>query len=257
LFLKDIIISDISYTAALDFEKNYKSITKRTNFGLSLAVEGELIYKRNNENILLDREHIVYLPGKSEYSVKCVKKGRFIVINFDVENDEICPDTFMRFKTKSTQILHREQKVMEKLIHSELPQKRVLLLSSFYKIVSLIIADNASSNVVPVLRKGLLYIENNLENNRLTNTQIANHLGISEVYLRKLFKNNLNISTKQYIQNLRLEKAKNLLVTTKYSVTEISELCGYSGVYHFCRIFKEKTGYTPMEYRLKNTISIF
>lgn len=48
---------------------------------------------------------------------------------------------------------------------------------------------------------------------------------------------------------MRLDMAKQLISQTNESVTNISEQCGFSNVYHFCRIFKEKTGYTPLNYR--------
>ena len=102
-------------------------------------------------------------------------------------------------------------------------------------------------------RKGYLgiainYIENHLFEPDLSNEGIASALGISEVYLRKLFRQGCRTTPKQYILSLRLARAKQLLCHTNYSVTRVSEACGFSCVYHFCRSFKNKVGCTPREF---------
>ncbi|MFR6641704.1 MAG: helix-turn-helix domain-containing protein [Christensenellales bacterium] len=51
------------------------------------------------------------------------------------------------------------------------------------------------------------------------------------------------------IKSLRIGKAKNLLASAAYSVTQIAEKCGYSSVYYFCQDFKTETGETPSSYR--------
>ncbi|MBR3994676.1 MAG: helix-turn-helix transcriptional regulator [Clostridia bacterium] len=53
---------------------------------------------------------------------------------------------------------------------------------------------------------------------------------------------------------MRIQKAKFLLANGVLTITAISEECGFSSLYHFCRIFKEKTGFTPSEYSKNNRI---
>lgn len=98
------------------------------------------------------------------------------------------------------------------------------------------------------------YIETHLSDNNITNGFLAKKIGISEIYFRKLFISNLGVTPKQYILDLRIKKAKQLLINGSHSVTETSEKCGFSTVYHFCRIFKDKTGLTPLEYSKKYKI---
>jgi len=47
---------------------------------------------------------------------------------------------------------------------------------------------------------------------------------------------------------MRIQKAKSLLTNGTHTITAVSEECGFSSLYHFCRAFKEKTGMTPTEY---------
>lgn len=54
-----------------------------------------------------------------------------------------------------------------------------------------------------------------------------------------------------YIIQVRLQKAKDLLVNTDISVSEISNMTGFQSVHYFSRFFKEREGYSPLEYRVK------
>ena len=57
------------------------------------------------------------------------------------------------------------------------------------------------------------------------------------------------MSYSAYVQHIRLEHAEKLLLSTDKSITEIAEMIGYHNKGFFYRIFKEKYGVTPKEYR--------
>ena len=86
----------------------------------------------------------------------------------------------------------------------------------------------------------------------MKNSDISDSVGISEVYMRKLFVKHLNTSIKEYVRCRRIDLARAMLNDTAKSVTEIADECGYSGIYHFCRSFKANIGVTPGEYRENN-----
>ncbi len=70
-----------------------------------------------------------------------------------------------------------------------------------------------------------------------------------EDYYNRLIKKNTGLTYSEYIQEMRLDRAKNLLINTELSVKNIMEYLGYSSHTFFYRRFKEKTGFTPLEYR--------
>ena len=78
---------------------------------------------------------------------------------------------------------------------------------------------------------------------------IAQNLSISPSYLHRLYKLYFNKTIKEDVKNAKLEYAKNLLSSTDYTVSSISEQCGYQNDVHFMRLFKENVGMTPTEYR--------
>ena len=56
-------------------------------------------------------------------------------------------------------------------------------------------------------------------------------------------------SYEQYIKNLRMEKARELLTSTNMKISEICERVGYSNLSYFCRSFRNEYGMTPEQYR--------
>ena len=61
------------------------------------------------------------------------------------------------------------------------------------------------------------------------------------------------LSPIKYITKKRISYACDLLVSNKYSVSDIASMTGYSDVYYFSRVFKENTGMSPLEYK-KNVV---
>jgi AraC-like DNA-binding protein/DNA-binding NarL/FixJ family response regulator len=85
--------------------------------------------------------------------------------------------------------------------------------------------------------------------------RVAEQVGLSKNYLTKIYKEATGIGFWEYITNLRMEKAKQLLRQTEDTLAAIAEAVGYSSEYHFCRKFKVFAGLSPGTYR-KNARNI-
>lgn len=68
-------------------------------------------------------------------------------------------------------------------------------------------------------------------------------------YISQLFKNEIGVGFLAYLTNIRIEKAKKLLLSTSLSVTEIAEHTGYSDYRVFTKVFKKTEGITPSQFR--------
>ena len=79
--------------------------------------------------------------------------------------------------------------------------------------------------------------------------ELAMKLNISYSWFRKIFKDYTGYAPAKYFQELKLRKAKQLLIGTSQSVKEISYLLNYTSTEHFFSLFKKRTGFTPLEYR--------
>ena len=78
---------------------------------------------------------------------------------------------------------------------------------------------------------------------------LAKRCGVSEVYLRRKFKESVGISPAKYRNELRLSKAASYLKFGDISIQEISDTLGYSTVSHFIKEFKVRFGKSPLQYR--------
>ncbi|MGN0167047.1 MAG: response regulator [Acetatifactor sp.] len=68
-------------------------------------------------------------------------------------------------------------------------------------------------------------------------------------YISQLFKNEIGVNFLSYLTNIRMEKAKKLLLSTSLSISEVSEQSGYGDYRVFTKIFKKVEGITPSQYR--------
>ena len=79
--------------------------------------------------------------------------------------------------------------------------------------------------------------------------ELAEKLNISYSWFRKMFKEYTGYSPAKYFQELKLRKAKQMLINTTSPVKEICFMLGYTSTEHFSNLFKKNTGFTPLEYR--------
>lgn len=89
----------------------------------------------------------------------------------------------------------------------------------------------------------------------ITLEEVADHVALNPYYFSKVFKERLNKSFVDYVTDLRVMKAKELLRTTDKPLKEISQLVGYKDPNYFSRVFKKRTSLTPSEFRVPRTIS--
>ena len=96
----------------------------------------------------------------------------------------------------------------------------------------------------------LKYIDENLSKD-INRTEISNAFFMHPDNLSKYFKKMMGLSIPEYISEKRIEKSKQYLVNTDYSISEISSIVGFSNLSYFTAIFKKATGFTPTVYRQK------
>ena len=95
----------------------------------------------------------------------------------------------------------------------------------------------------------LASVHKNYTEPTLTNADIAKELNYHPYHVNRIVKKEVGIPLRSYIIFYRLGAAKNLLLTTQSSISEIAEETGFSSTAYFIKVFKEKNGMTPKEYR--------
>ncbi len=98
------------------------------------------------------------------------------------------------------------------------------------------------------LMRAIALMEDHIEE-PLSPSLIAEDLGISTRQLERLFGKYLNSTPKHYFMEMRLNRARNLLLQTEQSITEIAMACGFRSTSHFSKVFRAHFGKSPVSQR--------
>lgn len=110
------------------------------------------------------------------------------------------------------------------------------------------VATKRSEKSSSVVEKAKEYIGNRY-NKDVSLDDVSREVNISPYYFSKIFKEETGVNFIEYLTNIRIEKAKELLQDTEYSMKEICSMVGYSDPNYFSRSFKKNVGVTPTEYK--------
>lgn len=102
-----------------------------------------------------------------------------------------------------------------------------------------------------LLERVLRVVNERLDDPALTVDAVAHEVGLSRVHLYRKIKELTNLTANEFIKNLRLRKAAEMLSTGKYSIAELSDAVGFSSATYFATAFKDLYGMTPSEYAKK------
>lgn len=103
-------------------------------------------------------------------------------------------------------------------------------------------------------RQSLSDIRNYLKEHladKITLAMLSEKFYINKYYLTRLFRNEYGMTVNDYLLQVRISHAKELLRFSQMSVEEVGEHCGITPLYYFSRIFKQAEGISPREYRKK------
>jgi two-component system response regulator YesN len=107
-----------------------------------------------------------------------------------------------------------------------------------------------TSYILRLILRAQKYIDDHF-NEDISLVEVADTVNLNPCYLTTLFKRYTNMSYSEYLTQIRMKKAKNLLEKSAYKVYEIGEMVGYQNPYYFNRIFKKTIGLSPGEYKKK------
>ena len=139
------------------------------------------------------------------------------------------------------------------LVQEEKPNFQFVASGMIIKLLGYIVSfqtqcDFHGKHIQTVIEDVRFSLRENVESD-VNFEQIASDNNVGYSYFRKMFKKYTGVSPKQYHLQLKIMRAKELLVNSNYTIKEIAYKVGFESIYYFSRIFKEKTGMVPSDLR--------
>ncbi len=247
--LSDLMIEKVYSASTIYTEVNTKTRrTDRPRWAIVIKYEGETIYYSNGREILSNSNQMVILPKGCSYDWICTKSGHYCIIEFECQKKL---DTILRFPIKNSASILKIMKNLESKRLRKAPMYEMESIKDTYAII-LKLCEALEEQYIPSqklkkLAPAMEYISQNY-NTEIRNDDLAKLIGVSTVYFRKLFTEIYGVSPINYIKQLRINKAKEMLRSDYGSITDIATSLGYLNIYDFSRDFKKHVGVSPRKY---------
>ena len=169
--------------------------------------------------------------------------------------DDLFPSGLLQGQAQNPARLKRCFEDIRKVLRKPGETDNVLLGAMGFRLLTEAAEQFSPHSELPdALNLALQCIDNRFCDPELTRTAVAKAAGISVVSLGKLFQEYLHTTVNHYITDLRLDKAKHLLEDGKLPISELSAQCGFASSCYFARVFREKNGILPGDYRRKKDL---
>ena len=108
---------------------------------------------------------------------------------------------------------------------------------------------SSEKNFSVLVKRAVLFIQDNYKDNTLDLVMVSEKVGCNPAYLSRLMKQEIGVSFKDFLSDLRIQKAIEMIKGDLYSINQIAEEVGYSSQHYFSTVFKNIVGMSPTECR--------
>ena len=246
--LTNLIITNVREANFAFSGKRSVRVTNRKYWSFLLKLSGETRYICNGKQYTCDPNNIIVAPSGCNYEFTSVVGGDFAFLNFESPQNY---SELIQIPVKSCQPLVASMQKIDMLMLNQPPHHRISCMIEVYSMLLYLLKSMTPKYVMSTKQKKLQpamdYLIQNY-NHPMTNDELAAQTEYSTSYFRKLFHDTYGVSPLEYLQNLRIRKAKELLRDNTSSISEIAISLGYANLYDFSRTFKRETGLSPSAY---------
>ena len=232
---------------------------KHSYWELTYVDKGELLTTIDRVSYHLKQGDLIFYAPMQFHTQSTFEKisSSYLTINFKMNfnhADLLCNKIFS-LKRDSYFIVTR---LIEELSNDNLYSNDLSLCYLKQLIIQMLRLDNSHFHSKPtthmqqtyeneLLNDILLYIDNNIYE-KISVSTLCEHFCISTSMLHSLFRKNMNNTAKNYINELKLSKSKELIRNSTHTLSEISEMLGFSSIHYFSKKFKSYFNISPTEY---------
>ncbi len=245
----NLVVDDIGFVVKRSYSPNSTySISEKNTYRLVYILDGSAVFSFKNERITSKKGDVLLLAPANDHDVKVLgsENYAFITISFLADISHFF-SVYHANKPEAEKIF----KDAYRLFTMDDEYKKFYVKGYIYTLVCDIIKEN--NPIVfskPEIGKVILFINQNYCN-KITLDELSEISGYSLTHFKRLFLEHTKTSPKKYINHLRINKAKNLLKSNLFTISEVAARCGFENIYYFSNAFKKETGLSPKEYMKK------
>ena len=232
---------------------------KHSYWELTYVDKGELLTTIDGMSYHLKQGDLIFYAPMQFHTQSTFEKisSSYLTINFKMNfnhADLLCNKIFSLQRDSYFIVT----KLIEELSNDNLYSNDLSLCYLKQLIIQMLRLDNSHFHSKPtthmqqtyeneLLNDILLYIDNNIYE-KISVSTLCDHFCISTSMLHSLFRKNMNNTAKNYINELKLSKSKELIRNSTHTLSEISEMLGFSSIHYFSKKFKLYFNISPTEY---------
>jgi len=210
---------------------------------LILPMHGMLYIETNYKKLTLKDDHLFFLPPDCKHTFSADKSNEFLVL--DISNNIVNKYDMEKLIGGKEILFDDKWKAIRYLFLNEVNNKKSSSsITNLFLYCYDFIADESMADSIKYIND---HFAEDIDLKKLAGIENYN---IS--YYSQWFKNKTKVTPVEYIQNLRVKKAKELLLNSNFTILQISQMVGYEHNSSFTRIFKYLEKMTPAEFRKKS-----
>ena len=250
LNFSNLKIKEIDCVIKFTAEKTRFETKNRNNHIIGIHLSGSSVHYFKNRKFTIDENCVYFLNQKDDYKVKVLEKGVAFSVHFTTY-EPIDTESFCIKTAKANEIV-RLLNLIEKGFLSK--NNELGLMSDVYGLCSELNRIYQKSYFLKDKRMtdAEKYINIHFTENDCLSAAVKQS-SLSRRRFNELFKACFGLTPNKYLTSLKIEYAKKLISTNYLSISQISEMCGFSDIYYFCKVFKNETGTTPAKYKRFDT----
>ena len=240
----------VSNLSAFDFswDRNVGNSGERPFHALSFRVSGGAAFSFAGETIHAGSGDLLFVPARCCYHMTA-KTERVLVIHFNT--DLPIADKIQKLTPRHPLIYQQYFEKMADCYAKKEVGYEYECKSLLYTIITHLERESSHQDEAycdDEIQHAVRYIHQTFAEKPIPVGELAALCSMSETYFRKRFAKVCGCSPLSYINTLRTERAIEMLRAGYYTVSEVSEKCGFSSPYYFSAFIKKQTGYSPSEF---------
>lgn len=264
-FSPEIIPFKLLYVTRSEYDKGWQSLPHMHHFTeLFYIVRGKGSFFIHNREVPVKQNDLVIINPNVEHTEKSNELDSLEYIALGIEGIAFTlPDTedeptasLFTYQGERDEVLFYLDRILHEIQHNvegfEIVCRNIIeiLIVKLKRAKNLSVEAHKSQNLSQSVALVKQYIDQNYQY-PITLDDLSDVGNINKYYLIHKFKEDLNTSPIKYLNQIRVEKAKDLLETSNYTIAAISNFSGFSSQSFFSQVFRRETNQTPSEYREK------